>query len=222
MSNLNIWDKYKTPDVDYVKKVNMRGGFINVDAQYLLQLATEQFGPYGAGFGLSVSDMDFGMFTETKHVIHKAVFFYVLNGERHEFPITNSVEAMSKKGFFDTEFAKKVETNTVSKALSKLGFAADVYMGLFDDDLYVQDVLNEQAMEKADNKDELELKQRQEHIEWLEKSRDEYSLINSVTGIKNHHTKIVRKLARLGDNETAKKFDNLYQKRLAELNNETA
>ena len=40
------------------------------------------------------------------------------------------------------EFIKKLETNTISKALSRLGFGADVFLGKFDDSRYIQE-LNE-------------------------------------------------------------------------------
>ena len=37
----------------------------------------------------------------------------------------------------DADFAKKIETDALTKALSKLGFNADVFMGRFDDTKYV-------------------------------------------------------------------------------------
>ncbi len=95
-------------------------------------------------------------------VIHEATFFYVLDGNRVEFPISNAIQAAkeTKNGkFVDVDFAKKVETNTVSKALSKIGFNADVYMGMFEDDNYLYELSNQQAIEKAADKDEEQAKQ---------------------------------------------------------------
>jgi disulfide oxidoreductase YuzD len=38
-----------------------------------------------------------------------------------------------EKAKLDTDFAKKVETDTLTKALSKLGFSADVFLSKFED-----------------------------------------------------------------------------------------
>lgn len=48
----------------------------------------------------------------------------------------------NKPGYLkvDDEAYKKIETNTVSKALAKLGFNADVFMGKFEDNNYVQEL----------------------------------------------------------------------------------
>ena len=40
----------------------------------------------------------------------------------------------------DADFAKKIETDALTKALSKLGFNADVFMGRFDDHKYVEEI----------------------------------------------------------------------------------
>ena len=43
----------------------------------------------------------------------------------------------------DDNFAKKLETDTLTKALSKLGFNADIFLGKFDDIRYVEDLNKE-------------------------------------------------------------------------------
>ena len=162
MSNLKLWDSVEKTDLDFVKKVNQRGGYTAICPQYQLKKATEKFGSYGKGFGLSESNFDMSIYEYDGVVIHKAVFFYVVDGERCEFPISNAIQAAktTQNGkYVDIDFAKKVETNTVSKALSKIGFNADVYLGKFEDDAYLFDLNNEQAVEKAANKDEERAKQ---------------------------------------------------------------
>lgn len=49
------------------------------------------------------------------------------------------------KGYLkiDDDFMKKAETDLVTKALSKLGFNSDVFMGLYDDNRYVNQMQNE-------------------------------------------------------------------------------
>ena len=68
------------------------------------------------------------------------VFNWVFYFPGGEFPITSSISAYKDGAMTkpDADFAKKVETDALTKALSKLGFNADVFMGMFDDHKYVQ------------------------------------------------------------------------------------
>ena len=43
----------------------------------------------------------------------------------------------------DDDLAKKVETDTLTKSLSKLGFSADIFLGRYDDVRYVAEVTKE-------------------------------------------------------------------------------
>ena len=43
----------------------------------------------------------------------------------------------------DDNFAKKIETDTLTKAISKLGFNADIFLGKFDDVRYLNEVKEE-------------------------------------------------------------------------------
>jgi len=217
MDNLKLYKSVETPDMAFVKKVNMRGGFTNIDAQYLIKLATEKFGPYGKGFGLCKSELDHSLLESVGVVTHSATFFYVLDGERSEFPINNAIQAKTPKGFFDVDFAKKVETNTLGKALSKLGFASDVYMGKFDDQDYVQEKANEQSLAKADDKDAEVIRQREEWREWKEKELAAMALIPNAESLKTVYTGYIRKIQRKGDNDALKAFEAKYQECLSNM-----
>ena len=225
MSNLKLWQSVEKTDLAFVKHVNQRGGYTAIAPQYQLMKATEQFGPYGAGFGLSESDFDFNLVESTNIVIHKAVFFYVIDGCRHQFPISNAIEfaRVTKDGkkIVDVDFAKKVETNTVSKALSKLGFNADVFLGLMEDNSYLSDLQNELAIQRADDKDAELVKQRLEHEEWRAKELATYSELKTVNALKTVYTGHIRHCQRRNDNEGMMMFKTAYESRLAELSNET-
>lgn len=153
MSNLKLWDSVSKTDPTFTKKVTQRGGYTSISPQYQLREATNVFGSYGVGFGFESIEFDYELAESTKLVLVKAVFFYVLDGKKITFPIMNSWSFMQGSKV-DADFAKKAETNTMSKALSKLGFSADVFMGQFDDPEYVGMVGNEFALEKADDKSE--------------------------------------------------------------------
>lgn len=220
-NNLKIWSAVEKTDLSFTKHVNQRGGYTAISPQYQLKCATEQFGAYGAGFGLCVSDLDFSLFDATNIVIHKAVFFYVMDGQRYEFPITNAIEAArtSKDGkrFVDVDFAKKVETNTVSKALSKLGFNADVFMGLMEDQSYLAELQNEIALQKADDKDEEIIKQRLEYDNWKRAELAVYSSLQTEAALKTVYTGHVRKCKRHNDEDGIRLFKEACESRAAEL-----
>ena len=221
MSHLKLWSAVEKTDLQFTKTVNQRGGYTAISPQYQLKTATEQFGPYGAGFGLCQSDLDFSLFDSTNIVIHKAVFFYVLDSQRFEFPITNAIEAArtGKEGkrFVDVDFAKKVETNTVSKALSKLGFNADVFLGLMEDNSYLQELSNEIAIQKADDKDAEIIKQRLEHDEWKAKELATYPTLKTNNALDTVYKGHVRHCQRRNDNAGLLEFKNAYDARKSEL-----
>lgn len=224
-SNMKLWDAVEKTDLSFTKHVAQRGGYTAISPQYQLMKATEQFGAYGAGFGLSKSDMSFELFESTGIVIHKAEFFYVLDGKRYEFPITNAIEAArtTKNGrFVDTDFAKKVETNTVSKALSKLGFNADVFMGMLEDNSYVQELQNEIALAKADDKDQETIKQRLEYDDWKQSELAVYPSLKTLNALTTVYTGHARKCKRHNDEDGMKLFKQAYDQRKAELENEAA
>lgn len=219
-NNLDIWSKVEKTDFSHTKKVNQRGGYTAIDPQYQLKEATKVFGPYGKGFGLCATDFDMSLFESLGVVIHKAVFFYVDDGQRCEFPISNAIQATTgfgEKKRVDVDFAKKVETNTVSKALSKLGFNADVFMGLFEDNQYMQELSNELALKKADDKDAEVMRQAKEYEDWKAKELSVYPSINTLAGLQTVYTGHVRKCQRHNDEKGVMMFTKAKDKRKAEL-----
>jgi len=163
---MKVWDRVDKTDPAYTKRVTQRGGFTAIDAMYQTKKATEIFGMYGKGWGLSQTKFNLEILEATGMIVHEAVFFYVQDDKRYEFPIHNAIKPMMGAKS-DEDWPKKVETNTISKALSRLGFCADVFMGDFDDQDYVQDRANEEAMAKAQDKDSEALKQAQEYDKWF-------------------------------------------------------
>lgn len=140
-NNLKLWDEVEKTNPEYTKKANVKGNNItSIAPQYQIKQATEQFGAYGRKWGFRTMDFDYtlaniGMLTFT------ATFYYPSG----EFPIVNSVQLYKDgaKTKIDDDFAKKVETDTLTKALSKLGFNADIFLGKFDDIKYVAEMKKE-------------------------------------------------------------------------------
>ena len=150
--------KYKlhVTDPKYCKPVNVPGRptYTNVDLYWLLDEVSKEFGAFGDAWGFKETRWSENTIGDTTLAILDAVFFF----PGGEFPIRNAdnLAYKTKQGYvkIDNEVYKKVETNTLSKALSRIGFGTDVYMGKFEDQQYVAESFQAYAL--------IDLKQRQE------------------------------------------------------------
>ena len=156
--NLELWNKVEKTNPKYTKKAKVGGMNITaISPQFQVMNATEQFGSYGSKWGfrsikldysitntpivLSVTDWNTKETTQLNSILglvgFKATFFY----PEGEFEITNSIKIFTdnKHSKIDDNYAKKLETDALTKALSKLGFNADIFLGKFDDVRYVQE-----------------------------------------------------------------------------------
>lgn len=142
---MRLWNRVSKTDPKMAKEAsNGRFKFTTVDQQWQLEQATKQWGPYGAKwglFGLVFSEMR----TDPPSMMLTAEFRYLTDdGVIASFPI--AVDMRLKAG---DDICKKLITNARSKALSWLGFSADVFMGKFDDAAYVKDLKVEYAEHEA-------------------------------------------------------------------------
>lgn len=134
--NMKIWEQVSHTNPEHTKYVNQRGGFTAIDAQKQVKRATEMFGPIGIGWGVKnevFTPMANGM------ALYQSEFWYKTKDGEGSFPINSSI-AMQRGGRIDDEFAKKVTTDALTKALSKLGFNSDIFEGKFDDNRYVSEM----------------------------------------------------------------------------------
>ena len=157
MSNLKLWNKVEKTNPKYTKPARLGGMSItSINATYQIKQATEQFGLYGKGFGLAKIAYDvIPCHNDQILAIYTATFFYVEDGTRYEFPISTSIfiqQFYASKGYLkvDDNFAKKAETDMLTKALSKLGFNSDIFMGQYDDKRYVADTTAQFEQEAKD------------------------------------------------------------------------
>jgi hypothetical protein len=141
MSNLELWKKVEKTNPEYTKKANVAGNHItSIAPQFQILNATEQFGVYGVTWGFRNIEIDYTL-KDIGMVVFKATFYF----PKGAFEIINSVKLYKDgaKTKIDDDFAKKVETDTLTKALSKLGFNADIFLGRFDDTKYVEEMKQE-------------------------------------------------------------------------------
>lgn len=141
---MRIWDAVSKTDPRNTKKVNQRGGFTSICAQSQVMAATRQFGPIGEGWGY---DADAPIFHEGLVFVRVTLW----HGDRaNRFgPITGGAEWRDSKGRLDSDAPKKATTDALTKLLSQLGFNADVFLGLFDDNKYVE--LRMQEVEREES-----------------------------------------------------------------------
>ena len=140
--NLKLWQAVEKTDPKYTKAFSKAGGFSGtaINATYLLRKATEQWGPIGGTWGPMVEDEKYvpGADGTVIHVLR--VKFRHPGGEFHTYGQTTFVGKNKNGAFTDEEAPKKSLTDAITKALAMLGFSADVFLGLYDDNKYVNDM----------------------------------------------------------------------------------
>jgi hypothetical protein len=167
--NMSIWDAVSKTDVDHTKEVSFGRKFTAIDAHSQIMEATRLFGPVGEGWGY---DNEYG---ETHLQDGRIIawcdvrFWWVRTGEwegirthdpkRHFGPVRGGaiLQALNKDGSFkqpDTDAYKKASTDGLTKLISHLGFNADVFLGMFDDNKYVQGLQKEKQAEATDSEKE--------------------------------------------------------------------
>lgn len=169
MSNMKLWNSVEKTDPKFTKKFRKEGGFAGtaIGATYLVKKATECFGSVGIGWGYDVVKEEYldGSFINDKErvVIHKALIkvWYIVDGVKGElshYGQTTFIGANKNGTFTDEEHAKKTITDGLGKCLSMLGFSADIYLGLYDDNKYVSAIsehFKDKPIEETLSKDEI-------------------------------------------------------------------
>ncbi len=156
--NLKLWNAVEQTHPKYVKSFKRGGGFSGtaINPAYLVKVATQHWGPMGDHWGVTVLDEKYvpgaplvdkdkkiipGAF-EQIHVVRIQLWHPGQDGVRatvESFGQTTFV-GMNKYGpFTDEEAPKKSLTDATTKALSMLGFSADIFLGMWDDSKYVND-----------------------------------------------------------------------------------
>jgi len=143
--NLRIWSQVEKTDPNHTKNVNQRGGFTAISAAYQIKRATETFGPIGEGWGY---DAGAPIFQDALVFVPVTLW----HGERTNTfgPMFGGAEWKASGGRTDSDALKKATTDALTKLLSQLGFNADVFLGLFDDNKYVAAMKAEFAESKGE------------------------------------------------------------------------
>ena len=146
--NLRIWNALGKTDPKHTKGFKRAGGFSGTAVKPIWQTLrlTEQFGPAGTGWG-----MDEPQF-QTVNAGEEILVFCTVGLWYREGETTarvygvggDKVMGKNKYGPFTNDEAFKASyTDALSNAMKQIGVAADIHMGLFDDEKYVREAARE-------------------------------------------------------------------------------
>jgi hypothetical protein len=158
--NLALWQQVeKTPESQTKAITGKSYKGTSPKPHYLIQKATETFGPCGIGWGFTVDErIENGALIADgfyeRMSIAKVRVWYTWEGKRGEVEHIGgtvfSGKYSSGKTFTDEDAPKKSVTDALIKALSMLGFAGDIFMGRYDDSKYVSELKQEELAQKQD------------------------------------------------------------------------
>ena len=142
MDNMKLWQSVCVTDPKAVKPITGKQYKGNSPKPYwVIQRATEVFGPCGLGWGVQILSERFERFgDEALHIAHVMVW-YIQDGKRGEIEQMGQTRAAyisaAGKHIVDEDAPKKSATDGMVKCLSMLGFAGDIFSGQWDDSKYV-------------------------------------------------------------------------------------
>lgn len=153
--NTKLWDVLGRTDPSQTKSFTRGGGFKGtaIKPMWSYRRMTEEFGPCGLGWGVGEPSFHVhpGCDGETLVYCTALVWYrhedkdcrvYGVGGDK----VVNKFSSGLKS---DDEAFKKAFTDAVTNALKLIGVGADVHMGMFDDNKYVN-TMREEFSEPAD------------------------------------------------------------------------
>lgn len=136
-----LWDTLGKTDPHHTKGFKRSGGFSGtaVKPMWVYRRLTEQFGAVGMGWGHKKPDFQVVAGADGEVAVYCIVECWHTDPSNGFFGVGgDKVVGKNKHGLFtDDEAFKKAFTDAVMNAFKSVGVAADVHMGLFDDDKYV-------------------------------------------------------------------------------------
>ena len=215
--NLAIWRQVESTDPSATKQYKGVGGFSGtaVNATYLNRRATEIFGPMGIGWGAEIVSEYITEGAPMSHTVDgnppilcnekihtlRLKLWYMLDGKRGEVEQFGHTDLVFKnKWGFQTEHepSKKSYTDALKKCLSMLGFAADIFLGEFDDAEYREQLQTEFDIQKAEDREEMVDTKKTELIDYVSRHRDSISRAVSMSELNGIAKTALRHLERQG------------------------
>jgi hypothetical protein len=169
--NLELWSRVEKTNPAHTKTLNYGRKITAVDAYHQIKNATEQFGPAGDGWGWEVKDTKFLPTNEVAVLI--SLWHGKSSGRVEQWGQASMYEKGKNANKPDSDCMKKATTDGLTKCLSFLGFNADIFLGMFDDNKYVQTVTTEFANKESQGTDKPEYADFENQKDWFEKKINE-------------------------------------------------
>ncbi len=248
--NLDIWNRVYKTDAKFTKAFSNNGGGTSINGTYMVMQATKVFGPQGINWGVEIIEERFdngapilrsvrqqdgstiqeiipngagGYLCEVNHTV-KIRLWYRHDGKTGKvtsYGCTPYIYATnSGKLFSDGEAPKKSLTDATKKALSQLGFSADVFLGLYDDLTYRKENDAEFALKNASEKAEGVTRMREELDEHLAKVAETLKGAVTANEASKVHGSVAREIEayrRAADGKGDKEFAQYLASRLRRL-----
>lgn len=163
MSNLELWDKVRRVPTEHLKGFKRAGGFSGtaIKPMWTVHTMTENFGPCGLGWGIDAPIFNVQAAGNEILVFCTATVWYRNNETQTTHYLHgvggDKILAQFSSGLKpDDEAFKKAFTDAVGNALKFLGVGADIHMGLWDGNKYVDEAPAEKPapMPKAEARPE--------------------------------------------------------------------
>ena len=228
--NLDLWKLVEETDATHTKKAK-KGmyQFTSIAPMSQFKKATEVFGIQGIGWGIKPESESFHSErfdnNETVLLHYDAILFYKFDGQCGEIAVhateKSAYKTQGTSGYLkiDDEARKKVVTNAKTKGLSELGFNADVFLGMFDNHDYFNEIQTAQGNAKQTEFEEKYIKKRKELEEkvntFLNNIGDSENLSTLTVVGKSYKNQIVRDCAEVNMNSAP------FLAKLEEIYNQT-
>lgn len=237
-SNLALWESVQTTDPSFTKPITGLGyNGTTIAPQYLFKRATEAFGPIGIGWGYEIDRSEIIDTHYMKGERDGQEFDYGGHAKVHTCQVTvwymhpdikgrHTVTGIGHTKFIylgkyglvvDWEYEKKSVTDAITKALSFIGFGADVRLGMFEDPAYMAELTDQTDMAKATDKNVEQVRQREDFLVTLNKTMElmrTSTRLHELSMIYNEQLALVE---RKGQGSELHDFRTLFTERVNEL-----
>ena len=149
LDNMKIWDALGKTDPAHTKQFTRAGGFRGtaIKPMWANLRMTEFFGPCGIGWGMYKPEYQLVEVAEEVLVYCTLNVWYAIDGKERGQVYGVGGDKVAVKGKdgirTDDEAFKKAYTDALSNAMKMIGVGADVHLGQFEDNKYVQSVAEE-------------------------------------------------------------------------------
>jgi len=168
-NNTELWDKLGKTDPKHTKSFKRAGGFSGtaIKPMFSYRRMTEEFGPCGIGWGINAPAFEVVAGPEGEVLVFCTVSIWHENRDQIVFGVGGD-KAVGKNKYglaSDDEAFKKAFTDAITNAMKLIGVGADVHMGMFDDNKYVNAMQQEFSEDKPKPTSAAQMKRGLEEID---------------------------------------------------------